>query len=172
MTQSRRLRAIILAALAGLSFSAPASADDAELGAFFGQSSSIDCMLLAHMSETSSRELFWAAYVKSRPGVVALNFQTFPVSHRPIPRTAKMAFYGRNHETLAVVNLLMSPPSAAADIPLPAFLRWLREGGRYEWLYYESPDRRSYGEVIEQQAYDGERAYPWFRQCITNLTRN
>lgn len=170
--RSARALASIVAAVMGLGCVAPASADEADLGAFFGQSSSIDCMLLAHMSETSSRELFWAAYVKSRPGVVALNFQTFPVSHRPIPRTAKMAFYGRNHETLAVVNLLMSPPSAAADIPLPAFLRWLREGGRYEWLYYESPDRRSYGEVIEQQAYDGGRAYPWFRQCITNLTRN
>lgn len=171
MTLSRRVSTIVLAALAGLGFSAPASADDADLGAFFGQSSSIDCMLLAHMSATSTRELFWAAYVKNRPGVVALNFQTFPVSHRPIPRTAKMAFFGRNHETLAVVNLLMSPPSAAADIPLPAFLRWLREGGQYEWLYYESPDRRNYGEVIEQRAYDGERAYPWFQQCIANLTR-
>lgn len=171
MTLSRRVSNIVLAALAGLGFSAPANADDADLGAFFGQSSSIDCMLLAHMSATSTRELFWAAYVKNRPGVVALNFQTFPVSHRPIPRTAKMAFYGRNHETLAVVNLLMSPPSAAADIPLPAFLSWLREGGQYEWLYYESPDRRSYGEVIEQRAYDGQRAYPWFQQCIANLTR-
>lgn len=172
MTLSRRVSTIVLVALAGLGFSAPASADDADLGAFFGQSSSVDCMLLANMSATSTRELFWAAYVKNRPGVVALSFQTFPVSHRPIPRTAKMAFYGRNHETIAVVNLLMSPPSAAADIPLPAFLRWLREGGRYEWLYYESPDRRSYGEIIEQRAYDGERAYPWFQQCIANLTRN
>lgn len=172
MTLSRRVSTIVLAALAGLGFSAPASADDADLGAFFGQSSSIDCMLLAHMSATSTRELFWAAYVKNRPGVVALSFQTFPVSHRPIPRTAKMAFYGRNHETIAVVNLLMSPPSAAADIPLPAFLRWLREGGQYAWLYYPSADGRSYGEIIEQRAYDGERAYPWFQQCIANLTRN
>lgn len=167
-----RVGAIILAALAGLSFSAPANADDADLGAFFGQSSSIDCMLLANMSATSTRELFWAAYVKNRPGVVALNFQTFPVSHRPIPRTAKMAFYGRNHETIAVVDLLMAPPSAAADIPLPAFLRWLREGGQCAWLYYPSADGRSYGEVIDQRAYDGARAYPWFQQCITQLQRN
>lgn len=171
MTLSRRVSTIVLVALTGLGFSAPASADDADLGAFFGQSSSVDCMLLAKMSATSTRELFWAAYVKGRPGMVTLSFDTFPVSHRPIPRQAKMRFYGRNRETLALVDLLIASRSAATDIPLPAFLRWLREGGQYAWLYYPRADGRGYSEVIDQRAYDGERAYPWFQQCIANLTR-
>jgi hypothetical protein len=171
MVRSCRMRTFLLSALIGLTFSKPANADDADLGAFFGQSSSIDCILLAHMSATSTRELFWASYMKGNPGTVTMSFQTFPVSHRPLPRTAKMAFYGRNHETIAVVDLLMAPPSAAADIPLPAFLRWLREGGRYSWLYQESPDGQSFGEAISQRVFDGERAYPWFQQCITRLSR-